>query len=106
MEAPELERRLAAIVAADVEGYSRLMHRDEEATMVLLSARRANINDVILGHRGRIANTAGEPGGGPLISITLVAAVDRGRDFATWLAWCPANTAASRSGVADTCAPC
>jgi class 3 adenylate cyclase len=30
MEAPELERRLAAIVAADVEGYSRLMHRDEE----------------------------------------------------------------------------
>jgi adenylate cyclase len=60
MEAPELERRLAAIVAADVEGYSRLMHRDEEATMVLLSARRATIDDLILGHRGRIANTAGD----------------------------------------------
>jgi class 3 adenylate cyclase len=38
MEAPELERRLAAIFAADVEGYSRLMHGDEEATMATLSA--------------------------------------------------------------------
>jgi class 3 adenylate cyclase len=60
MEAPELERRLAAIVAADVEGYSRLMHRDEETTMALLSARRATIDDLIVGHRGRIANTAGD----------------------------------------------
>ena len=60
MEAPELERRLAAIVAADVEGYSRLMHRDEETTMALLSARRATIDNLIVGHRGRIANTAGD----------------------------------------------
>ena len=60
MEAPELERRLAAIVAADVEGYSRLMHRDEETTIALLSSRRATIDDLILGHRGRIANTAGD----------------------------------------------
>jgi class 3 adenylate cyclase len=60
MEAPELERRLAAIVAADVEGYSRLMHRDEETTMALLSARRASIDNLIIEHRGRIANTAGD----------------------------------------------
>jgi adenylate cyclase len=60
MEAPELERRLAAIVAADVEGYSRLMHGDEEATMATLSARRAVIDSLIAGHRGRIANTAGD----------------------------------------------
>lgn len=60
MEAPELERRLAAIVAADVEGYSRLMHCDEERTMAVLSARRATIDDLIVGHRGRIANTAGD----------------------------------------------
>ena len=33
MEPPPLERRLAAILAADVEGYSRLMHGDEETTM-------------------------------------------------------------------------
>jgi adenylate cyclase len=60
MEAPELERRLVAILAADVEGYSRLMHADEEATMATLSAHRLVIDDLISGHRGRIANTAGD----------------------------------------------
>ena len=60
MEAPELERRLAAILAADVEGYSRLMHGDEEATMATLSARRAVVDELIARHRGRIANTAGD----------------------------------------------
>jgi adenylate cyclase len=60
MEAPDLERRLAAIVAADVEGYSSLMHRDEEATMATLSTRRAMIDVLIVEHRGRIANTAGD----------------------------------------------
>jgi adenylate cyclase len=60
MEAPELERRLAAILAADVEGYSRLMHVDEEATMATLSARRALVDELITRHRGRIANTAGD----------------------------------------------
>jgi adenylate cyclase len=59
MEAPPLERRLVAILAADVEGYSRLMHGDEEATMATLSARRAVVDELIAGHRGRIANTAG-----------------------------------------------
>jgi hypothetical protein len=39
MEASELERRLTAIFAADVEGDSRLMHSDEEVTMSVLSAR-------------------------------------------------------------------
>jgi class 3 adenylate cyclase len=60
MEDPPLERRLAAILAADVEGYSRLMHGDEEATIATLSARRALIDELIAGHRGRIANTAGD----------------------------------------------
>jgi class 3 adenylate cyclase len=60
MEAPSLERRLAAILAADVEGYSRLMHGDEEATMTMLSARRAVVDELIAQHRGRIANTAGD----------------------------------------------
>src|ERR1700730_1531436 len=60
MEAPPLERRLAAILAADVEGYSRLMHGDEEATIATLSARRAVVDQLIGGHRGRIANTAGD----------------------------------------------
>jgi adenylate cyclase len=60
MEAPPLERRLMAILAADVEGYSRLMHGDEEATMATLSARRSLVDELIAGHRGRIANTAGD----------------------------------------------
>lgn len=60
MEAPPLERRLAAIVAADVEGYSRLMHDDEEATLARLSARRALVDDLIFRHNGRLANTAGD----------------------------------------------
>jgi class 3 adenylate cyclase len=60
LEAPPLERRLAAILAADVEAYSRLMHGDEEATLATLSARRAVIDELIMRHRGRIANTAGD----------------------------------------------
>jgi adenylate cyclase len=60
MEAPPIERRLAAILSADVEGYSRLMHGDEEATMETLSAHRAVVDDLIGRHRGRIANTAGD----------------------------------------------
>jgi adenylate cyclase len=60
MEAPPLERRLAAILVADVEGYSRLMHGDEETTMATLSARRSLVDELIARHRGRIANTAGD----------------------------------------------
>jgi adenylate cyclase len=60
MEAPPIERRLAAILSADVEGYSRLMHVDEEATMATLSAHRAVVDGLIGRHRGRIANTAGD----------------------------------------------
>lgn len=60
MEAPPLERRLVAILAADVEGYSRLMHGDEEAALETLSARRAVTDRLIAQHKGRIANTAGD----------------------------------------------
>ena len=60
MEAPPLDRRLVAILAADVEGYSRLMRADEEATMAALSTRRALVDQLIARYRGRIANTAGD----------------------------------------------
>jgi adenylate cyclase len=60
MESSQLERRLAAILAVDVEGYSRLMHGDEEATIATLTARRALVDELIAQHRGRIANTAGD----------------------------------------------
>lgn len=60
MEAPSLDRRLVAILAADVEGYSRLMAMDEEAALATLSAHRAVVDELIVAYRGRIANTAGD----------------------------------------------
>jgi adenylate cyclase len=60
MEAPPLERKLVAIVAADVAGYSRLMEADEEQTLETLSGHRHIIDEAIARHRGRIAGTAGD----------------------------------------------
>jgi adenylate cyclase len=56
----EVKRRLAAIFAADVEGYSRLMGSDEVATLNGLTARREILDGLIASHGGRIANTAGD----------------------------------------------
>ena len=56
-----VERRLAAILAADVAGYSRLMHDDEEATHAKLSALLTEaIHPAIAEHRGRIVNNTGD----------------------------------------------
>jgi TolB-like protein/class 3 adenylate cyclase/tetratricopeptide (TPR) repeat protein len=55
-----MDRRLAAIFAADVEGYSRLMSQDEVATLEALTSHRALLDGFIAQHRGRIANTAGD----------------------------------------------
>jgi adenylate cyclase len=56
----DTERRLAAIFAADVEGYSRLMGADEVGTLRNLTQRRSILDALIASHRGRIANTAGD----------------------------------------------
>jgi adenylate cyclase len=60
LEAHSVERKLAAIFAADVEGYSRLMGRDEVGTLRTLTAYRVIIDRLITAHRGRIFNTAGD----------------------------------------------
>jgi class 3 adenylate cyclase len=60
MEAPSLERKLVAILAADVEGYSRMMEIDEEGTLATLSAHRTITDELIAQHGGRIFNTAGD----------------------------------------------
>jgi len=60
MEAPPVERKLVAILAADVEGYSRLMHDDEERTLRTLSSHRAAIDALIESFKGRISGTAGD----------------------------------------------
>jgi len=59
-EAP-VERRLAAILAADVFGYSRLMGIDEEGTLAALKAcRRELIDPKIAKYHGRIVKTTGD----------------------------------------------
>src|SRR6202045_638056 len=56
-----VERRLAAILAADVAGYSRLMGADEEGTLARLKALRREVADPkIKEHRGRIVKTTGD----------------------------------------------
>src|SRR5947207_2721594 len=55
-----LNRRLAAILAADIAGYSRLMHEDEAATVRDLKAHQAVILPLIGRHGGRIIDTAGD----------------------------------------------
>jgi class 3 adenylate cyclase/TolB-like protein/tetratricopeptide (TPR) repeat protein len=55
------ERRLSAILAADVVGYSRLMGADEEGTLQALKAhRRMVVDPAIANHRGRIVKTTGD----------------------------------------------
>src|SRR5258707_8095779 len=56
-----VERRLTAILAADVAGYSRLMAADEEGTLAALKTLRREVADPkIKDHRGRIVNTTGD----------------------------------------------
>ena len=56
-----MERRLAAVLAVDVVGYSRLMGNDEEGTLARLKAvRKAIVDPNIASHRGRIVKTTGD----------------------------------------------
>jgi adenylate cyclase len=61
MSEARVERRLAAILAVDVAGYSRLMGADEEGTLAALRAVRRELGDPkIAEHRGRIVKTTGD----------------------------------------------
>ena len=55
-----MERRLAAILAADVAGYSRLMGADEEGTLKTLNLYRSVMTDLIAEHQGRVVDTVGD----------------------------------------------
>lgn len=55
-----MERRLAAILAADVVGYSRLMEADEEATVDTLHACRQIVDALVADHHGRVFGSAGD----------------------------------------------
>jgi adenylate cyclase len=70
-----VERRLAAVLAADVAGYSRLMGRDEERTLAnLKSSRKALFDPAIAAHRGRIVKTTGDG-----MLVEFASAVDAAR---------------------------
>src|SRR5439155_9994518 len=61
LSAEHVERRLTAILAADIAGYSRLMGNDEEGTLAQLKAhRRTLVDPKINEHRGRIVKTTGD----------------------------------------------
>jgi len=65
-----MQRRLAAILAADVAGYSRLMHADEVGTLSALKAHRKELIDpAIAAHRGRMVKTTGD---GALVEFASV----------------------------------
>ncbi len=55
-----MERKLTAILSADVEGYSRLMGEDEEATIRTLTYYREQMTHTIQGHRGRVVDSPGD----------------------------------------------
>jgi adenylate cyclase len=60
MEAPHIERKLVAILAADIEGFSSHMERDEAGTLAVLSSHRLIIDASIAEFGGRITSTAGD----------------------------------------------
>jgi adenylate cyclase len=76
----EVSRRLVAVFAADVEGYSRLMGTDEVGTLKGLTERRAILDRFIGEHRGRIANTAGDSAR-HATAVTSAAAAALGQQF-------------------------
>ena len=55
-----MERRLAAILSADVQGYSRLMEDDDEHTVRTLTAHRTVMTELIDEHRGRVVDSPGD----------------------------------------------
>ncbi len=60
MAEERVKRKLTTILAADVEGYSRLMRADEEATLKTLGEYREIIDGLIARHDGRVFSTGGD----------------------------------------------
>jgi adenylate cyclase len=60
MAGGEYARRLAAIVSADVAGYSRLMEDDEAATVGTLTGHLAAMTEIVVAHRGRVVDAPGD----------------------------------------------
>ncbi len=60
MASNQVERHLAAIMNADVVGYSRLMAEDEDATVRMVTFYRQEVEMLVPQHRGRLADFTGD----------------------------------------------
>ena len=79
-----MERRLAAIVCADVAGYSRMMGTDEAGTHATFKAHRSAIHPIILNHGGRLVKNTGD---GFLLEFpSIVGAVEAAIEMQTLMA--------------------
>src|SRR4051812_15873213 len=87
MAAPRIDRRLTAVLAADVVGYSRLVQRDEQGTLGRLKAHRGElIEPLVAEHGGRVVKLMGDGilcefpsavhalAGGPLFGLVVYSA--------------------------------
>lgn len=83
MAQADLKQRLAAILAADAAGYSRLMAADERRTLAALDAARAIFREHVARQRGRIIDTAGDSvlAVFDLATSAIAAAIDIQRDL-------------------------
>ncbi|HEX6113792.1 MAG TPA: adenylate/guanylate cyclase domain-containing protein [Geminicoccaceae bacterium] len=93
LDAALAKRKLAAVLCADVEGYSRLMGADEAGTHATLTAYRKVLADTIAEHGGRVVGTAGDSvlADFPSVVEALRAAVDIQAQFAERNAELPAD---------------
>jgi len=98
MDEARVDRRLAAIMAGDIAGYSRLMSIDEEGTMRQLKAHRKELIDLkIVEHRGRIVKTTGD---GMLVEfVSVVDAVRYAIDIQRGMAERNAKRCADRAAA-------
>ena len=90
-----MERRLAAILCADVAGYSRMMGIDEAGTHAAFKAHRAAVHPIILNHAGRIVKHTGD--GFLLEFASIVSAVQFGAEMQTLMADRNAHLPADRN---------
>ena len=60
MAAEDMKRKLTAILSADVQGYSRLMGDDEQATVETITAYRKVMTDLIQDHHGKVVDAKGD----------------------------------------------